>query len=97
MGAGNPLHAVQRVFAASTRAHPVPEPPEVTLWNADFELGTIRPDRPEAGVRPESEPLAPRANLEAIASILAVGVLRRRARKGGFPGDIGSKAKNLQL
>ena len=27
------------------------------MWNADFELGTIRPDRPEAGVRPEPEPL----------------------------------------
>ncbi len=65
------------------------------MWNADFELGTIRPDRPEAGVRPEPEPLAPKANLEAIASILAVDVLRRRARKGGFPGDIRSKAKNL--
>ena len=65
------------------------------MWNADFELGTIRPDRPEAGVRPEPEPLAPKANLEAIASILAVGVLRRRARKGGVPGDIWRKAKNL--
>ena len=40
------------------------------------------------------EPLAPKANLEAIASILAVGVLRRRARKGGFPRDIRRKAKN---
>ena len=67
------------------------------MWNADFELGTIRPDRPEAGVRPEPEPLAPKANLEAIASILAVGVLRRRARKGASSRDIRSKAKNLQL
>ena len=47
------------------------------------------------GSAPSHEPLAPKANLEAIASILAVGVLRRRARKGGVPGDIGSKAKNL--
>ena len=52
------------------------------MWNAEFELGTNPPDRPEAGVRPEPEPLPPKANLEAIASILAVGVLRRRARKG---------------
>ena len=43
----------------------------------------------------EPAPRAPKANLEAIASILAVGVLRRRARKGGFPGDIRSQAKNL--
>ncbi len=45
----------------------------------------------------EPAPRAPKANLEAIASILAVGVLRRRARKGGFQRDIRSQAKNLQL
>ncbi len=64
------------------------------MWNADFELGTIRSDRPEVGVRPEPEPLAPKAKLEAIASILAVGVLRRRAREGDSSRDIGRKAKN---
>ena len=56
------------------------------MWNADFELGTIRPDRPEAGVRPEPEPLAPKANLEAIASILAVGVLPPESPKGRLSG-----------
>ena len=65
------------------------------MWNADVELGTNCPDRPEPGVRPEPEPLPPKANLEAIASILAVGVLRRRARKGEASRNIGRKVTNL--
>ena len=67
------------------------------MWNAEFKPGAVPTAAPEGEARPESEPLPPKANLEAIASILAVGVLRRRARKGGFPGDVGSKAKNLQV
>ena len=51
------------------------------MWNADVELGTNRPDRPEPGVRPEPEPLPPKANLEAIASILAADWNRWREYK----------------
>ena len=70
---------------------------EVTMWNADFEWRTLRPGSPEVEPRPEPEPLLQKANLEAIASILAVGVLRWRARKGASPGDVGRKSKNLQI
>ena len=65
------------------------------MWNADFEWRTVRPDPPEVEPRPEPEPLLPKANLQAIVSILAIGVLRWRARKGGSSSDIRRKAKNL--
>ena len=65
------------------------------MWNANFEPGAVPTAFPEAELRPEPDPLSPKANLEAIASILAVGVLRRRARKGASPRDVGRKEKNL--
>ena len=65
------------------------------MWNADFEMGTTGPDRPESESRPESERLPPKAKLAAMASILAVGVLRRRGRKGPSSSAIGRKEKNL--
>ena len=52
------------------------------MWNADFEWRTLRSDPPEVEPRPEPEPHLPKTNLQAIVSILAIGVLRRRARKG---------------
>ena len=65
------------------------------MWNADFEWRTLRPDPPEVEPRTEPEPLLQKTDLQAIVSILAVGVLRRRARKGEASRDIGRKAKNL--
>ena len=65
------------------------------MWNANFEPGAVPTAFPEAELRPEPEPLPPKANLAAIASILAVGVLRRRARKGEASRDIGRKVMNL--
>ena len=55
------------------------------MWNAEFKLGPTGPDLPEVEVRPEFEPLPPKTRLEAIASILALAVLRRRVRTGRFP------------
>ena len=94
MGVGEPAPCRPASFRGIHTGPPGPEPPEVTMWNAEFELGTIRPNLPETGVRPEPEPLPPKANLEAIASILAAGVLRRRARKGDSSRDVGRKAEN---
>ena len=54
------------------------------MWNAECRPGDVPTASPEAELRPEPDPLSPKANLEAIASILAVGVLRRRARRPGF-------------
>ena len=65
------------------------------MWNSDVESRTHRPDLLQRAVRPASEPHLQKANLQAIVSILAVGVLRRRARKGGSSNDIRRKAKNL--
>ena len=65
------------------------------MWNSDVESKTHCPDLAEPAVRPASEPHLQKTNLQAIASILAVGVLRRRARKGEAARDIGRKAKNL--
>ncbi len=65
------------------------------MWNAEFKPGGVPTASPKAELRPEPEPLPPKANLEAIAAILAVGVLRWRARKGTSSRDIGRKAKNL--
>ena len=65
------------------------------MWNADFKPGAIPTASLEAELRPEPDPLSPKANLQAIVSILAVGVLRWRARKGGFSNDIRRKAENL--
>ena len=65
------------------------------MWNAEFKPGAVPAASLEAELRPEPNPLSPKENLQAIASILAVGVLRRRARKGEAARDIGRKAKNL--
>ena len=65
------------------------------MWNANFEPGAVPAASPEAELRPEPDPLSPKANLEAIASILAVGVLRWRARKGEAARDVGRKARDL--
>ena len=65
------------------------------MWNAEFKPGGVPTASPEAELRPEPDPLSPKANLEAIASILAAGVLRRRARKGPSSSDVGRKEKNL--
>ena len=65
------------------------------MWNAEYKPGAVPTVSPEAELRPEPDPLSPKANLEAIASILAVSVLRRRARKGDSSRDVGRKAKNL--
>ncbi len=67
------------------------------MWNTDFEWRTVRPDPPEVEPRPEPEPLLPKANLQAIVSILAIGVLRWRTRKSGSSSDIQRKSKNLQI
>ena len=67
------------------------------MWNTDFEWRTVRPDPPEVENRPEPEPLLPKENLEAIASILAAGVLRWRARNGASPSDAGRTENNLQI
>ena len=64
------------------------------MWNADVKPGVAPTTFPEAELRPEPEPLPPKANLEAIASILAVGVLRRRARKCRSSHDIRRKPRN---
>ncbi len=50
------------------------------MWNADIKQGTAGSDFPESSIYTESEPLSPKARLEAIASILALAVLRRRVR-----------------
>ena len=65
------------------------------MCNADLEWRTLRSDPSEAELRPEPDPLSPKANLQAIVSILAIGVLRRRARKSGSSSDIRRKAENL--
>ena len=65
------------------------------MWNAEFKPGADPTACPEADLRPESEPLPPKAKLEAIASILAVGVLRRRARTRDSSRDIGRKPTKL--
>ena len=52
------------------------------MWNTDVESGTHRPDLAKPAVRPPAEPYLPKTNLQAIVSILAIGVLRRRARNG---------------
>ncbi len=66
---------------------PGPDQPEVTMWNAEFKPGTNGSDLPEAEVHPKSEPLSPKTRLEAIASILALAVLRRRVRTAASPVD----------
>ena len=67
------------------------------MWNAEFEWRTLRSDPPEVELRPEPDSLSPKENLEAIASILAAGVLRWRARNGASPSDAGRTEKNLQI
>ena len=67
------------------------------MWNAEFKPGAIPTASLEAELRPEPDSLSPKENLEAIVSILAVGVLRWRARNGASPGDVGRKSKNLQI
>ena len=65
------------------------------MWNAAYKPGAVPSASPKAELRPEPDPLSPKANLEAIASILALGVLRRRARKGDASRHIQRKTKNL--
>ena len=55
------------------------------MWDADLEPGTTGSDLLEEEVRPESEPLSPKTRLEAIASILALAVLRRKSRTTASP------------
>ncbi len=55
------------------------------MWDADFEPGTTGSDLLEAEIRLESQPLSPKTRLEAIASILALAVLRRRVRTAASP------------
>ena len=63
------------------------------MWDADFELGTTGPDLPETEVLPAPKLLSPKSRLEAIASILALAVLRRRVRTVASPADRGSVEK----
>ena len=95
MGPGEPAPTPSGEFPGIHSGPSGPEQPEVTMWNSDVESETHRPDLAEPAVRPASEPHLQKANLQAIASILAVGVLRRRARKGEASRDIGRKAKHL--
>ena len=67
------------------------------MWNAEFKPGAVPTASLEAELRPEPDPLSPKANLQAIVSILAVGVLRWRARNGASPSDAGRTEKNLQI
>ena len=57
------------------------------MWDADFKLGTTCSNLPEAEVHPKSETLSPKSRLEAIASILALAVLRRKVRTAVSPDD----------
>ena len=57
------------------------------MWDADLDPGTTGSDLLAEEVHPESEPLSPKTRLEAIASILALAVLRRRARTAASPDD----------
>ena len=95
MGVGEPAPTPSGEFPGIHSGPSGPEQPEVTMWNSDVESRTHRPDLLQRAGRPASEPHLQKTNLQAIASILAVGVLRRRARKGEASGDIGRKAKNL--
>ena len=56
------------------------------MLDADFALETTDPDPLEADVFPESEFLSPEKRLGAIASILAVAVLRSKVRKAASRG-----------
>ena len=67
------------------------------MWNTEFKPGAVPTASLEAELRPEPDPLSPKENLEAIASILAAGVLRWRARNGASPSDVGRTEKNLQI
>ena len=67
------------------------------MWNAEFKPGAVPTASLEAELRPEPDPLSPKENLEAIASILAIVVLRRRARKSGSSSDIRRKLPNFQI
>ena len=67
------------------------------MWNTEFKPGAIPTASLEAEFRPEPDPLSRKENLEAIVSILAIGVLRWRARNGASPSDVGRTEKNLQI
>ena len=67
------------------------------MWNAEFKPGAVPTASLEAELRLEPDPLSPKENLEAIASILATGILRRRTRKSGFSSDIRRKLPNFQI
>ena len=65
------------------------------MWNTEFKPGAVPTVSLEAEPRPELEPHPQKTNLQAIVSILAIGVLRWRARKSGSSSDIRRKAENL--
>ena len=58
------------------------------MLDADFALETTDHEPLEADVFPESELLSPEKRLEAIASILAVAVLRSKVRKAASSNDM---------
>ena len=95
MGIGEPALTPSGEFPGIHSVPSGPDQPEVTMWNAEFKPGAIPTASLGAEFRPEPDPLSPKENLEAIVSILAVGVLRRRARKSGSSSDIRRKAENL--
>ena len=97
MGVGGPAPTPSGEFPGIHSGPSGPEQPEVTMWNSDVESRTHRPDLLQRAVRPASEPHLQKANLQAIASILAIGILRWRARRSGSSNDIRRKSKNLQI
>ena len=97
MGAGEPAPRRLASPTAPTPSHPVPASRRSRCGILISSREPSAPPQLEAEFRPEPEPFLPKENLQAIVSILAVGVLRRRARNGASPGDVGRTEKNLQI